>query len=114
MADTRVASIVLPGAGVGSNQGPLVFAIFLVTQVLDAAFTYRGVTQWGLGVEMNTLMVRAMEAIGPGPALVVAKIFACLCGLYLHVTERHRPLAIATGACIGVAVVPWFFALLLL
>ncbi|MGE0592491.1 MAG: DUF5658 family protein [Vicinamibacterales bacterium] len=109
-----MASIVLPGAGVGSNQGPLVFAIFLVAQVLDAAFTYRGVTQWGLGVEMNTLMVHAMEAIGPGPALVLAKIFACLCGFYLHVTERHRPLAIATGACIGVAVVPWFFALLLL
>ena len=40
-------------------------------------------------------------------ALVSAKLLACVCGYILYRTAFHRPLAIATGLCLGLAAVPW-------
>ena len=44
-------------------------------------------------------------------ALLVTKAFACLCGLILYVTETHRPLAVAAGTYIGLALFPWVMLL---
>ncbi len=90
-----------------TNQAPVVFGIFVVAQVLDACFTYGGVSRFGVQIEMNGLLAMAMHSVGPATALVVAKSIACLCGFVLYATSYHRMLAAATGACIGVAVVPW-------
>jgi hypothetical protein len=89
------------------NQGPLVLAIFLVTQVLDGSLTYWGVSRFGLDVELNFYLAWFMGAVGAGPALVGAKALACACGVILFQTASHRTLAAATGWCIGFAVVPW-------
>lgn len=89
------------------EQAPAVFVIFLVAQVLDALFTYGGVSRLGIDVEMNLLLALGMRTIGPGITLAVAKTIACLCGLFLYATARHRTLAVAAGLSIGVAVVPW-------
>lgn len=88
-------------------QAPIVFGIFLVAQVLDALFTYGGVSRLGIEVEMNLLLAMGMRTIGPGITLFLAKAIACLCGLFLYTTARHRTLAVAAGLSIGIAVVPW-------
>ncbi len=88
-------------------QAPMVLGIFLVAQLLDALFTYGGVSRLGIDVEMNVLLALGMRTIGPGITLALAKAIACLCGFFLYATARHRTLAVATGLSIGVAVVPW-------
>jgi hypothetical protein len=90
-----------------ANHAPLILALFILTQVLDGALTYWGVTQFGLGIESNAGLVALMKAIGPGAALIAAKSVACLCGLVLFSTASFRVLAAATGWCFGFAVVPW-------
>ena len=89
------------------NQGPLVLAVFLLTQVLDGSLTYWGVSRFGLDVELNFYLAWLMGAVGPGVALVGAKSLACLCGVVLFYTSSLRMLAVATGWCIGFALVPW-------
>ena len=71
--------------------------------------TYLGVTRLGTEVEMNQWLVTLMHAFGAVPALVSAKALACVCGAILYFTAYHRPLAIATGLYIGLAIVPWMF-----
>jgi hypothetical protein len=92
-----------------ANHAPLILGLFILTQVLDGALTYWGVNQFGLGIESNTWLVSLMQAIGPGAALVAAKSIACLCGFVLFSTTSFRVLAVATGWCLGFAVVPWVF-----
>jgi hypothetical protein len=89
------------------DQAPVVLALFLIAQVLDALLTYGGVRQLGIDVEMNRLLAEGMRLIGPGATLTAAKLVACVCGYFLYTTARHRTLAVATGLSIGVAVVPW-------
>jgi hypothetical protein len=89
------------------DQAPIIFGIFLVSQVLDALFTYGGVNELGVDVEMNVLLAHGMRTVGTGLTLTIAKIVACLCGFFLYYTARHRTLAVAAGLSIGVAVVPW-------
>ena len=89
------------------NQGPLVLAIFIVTQVLDGTMTYWGVNKFGLDIEFNAWLAEFMRSVGPAPALVAAKGLACVCGCVLFFTTSLRVLAVATGWCIGFALVPW-------
>jgi hypothetical protein len=95
----------------GLRQEPLVLFIFVVAQALDGTLTYAGIRQMGMGVELNQLLVFYMETFGIGVALVGAKTVACACGLILYAAQYHRPLAVAAGAYLGVAVVPWLIAL---
>lgn len=89
------------------GEATLVFAIFMAAQVADGLLTYWGVTTLGIHVEGNDLLATTMYAIGPGRALVSAKLLACLCGYILYRTASYRPLAIMAGLYIGVAVTPW-------
>ena len=90
-----------------ANQAPIVLALFVLTQALDGGLTYWGVTRFGIGVESNAYLVNLMEAIGTGPALLAAKTLAVGCGVILFSTTSFRVLAVATGWCLGFAVVPW-------
>ena len=91
------------------DQAFVVFVLFLATQVLDGVLTYLGVMRLGTEVELNLWLVTLMHAFGEIPALVSAKALACFCGAILSVTAYHRPLAIATGLDIALAIVPWMF-----
>jgi hypothetical protein len=93
------------------RQEEIVLSVFVLAQALDGALTYIGLHRFGLGLEVNQLLVFYMEIFGIGLTLVGAKGLACACGLILHVTDRHRALAIAAGASLGIAVVPWLLAL---
>jgi hypothetical protein len=90
-----------------ANQAPIVLAVFILTQMLDGALTYWGVTKFGLAVESNAYLLSLMESIGPGQALIAAKMVAVVCGFILFSTTSFRVLAVATGWCLGFAVVPW-------
>ena len=90
-----------------AKQAPLVLAIFVATQVMDGLLTYWGVSRFGVHIEFNSWLATLMNAIGPAPALLAAKSVACLCGIILFATTSFRVLAIATGWCLGFAVVPW-------
>ena len=89
------------------GEATLVFAIFMAAQVADGLLTYWGVTTLGIHVEGNDLLATTMYAIGPGRALLSAKLLACVCGYILYRTASYRPLAIMAGLYIGVAVTPW-------
>ena len=94
-------------AAVSWGEATVVFAIFMAAQVADGLLTYWGVTTLGIHVEGNDLLATTMYWIGPGRALVSAKLLACVCGYILYRTASHRPLAIMAGLYIGVAVTPW-------
>ena len=90
-----------------ANQATIVLAVFILTQVLDGALTYWGVTRFGLAVESNAYLLELMQSMGPAQALIAAKTLAVVCGLILFSTTSFRVLAVATGWCFGFAVVPW-------
>jgi hypothetical protein len=94
------------------RQEPFILVVFFLVQALDGTLTYAGVRQLGIGVEVNQLLVFYMETFGIGLALVGAKGVACACGLILHLAHCHRPLAIAAGAYLGAAIVPWTIVIL--
>jgi hypothetical protein len=94
-----------------ANQAPFILGVFILTQVLDGALTYWGVNKFGIGVESNTWLMSLMEAVGPAPALLAAKALAVGCGVILFSTTSFRVLAVATGWCLGFAVVPWLVLL---
>ena len=111
---SRLPPVSTPGtvcadtAGVSpSQQARLVLAIFILTQVMDGALTYWGVSRFGVQIEFNSWLASLMTAVGPAPALLAAKAVACGCGFVLFVTTSFRVLAVATGWCLGFAVVPW-------
>ena len=89
------------------RQAPVVLGLFVLIQVLDGALTYWGVTRFGVDLEMNALLSRWMQEIGPAPTLLIAKTLACACGLILYRADYFRALAAVAGLCLGVAVVPW-------
>ena len=89
------------------RQAPVVLGLFVLIQVLDGALTYWGVTRFGVDLEMNALLSRWMQEIGPAPTLVIAKSLACACGLILYRADYFRALAAVAGLCLGIAVVPW-------
>ena len=90
-----------------AHQAPIVLAVFILTQMLDGALTYWGVTKFGLAVESNAYLLELMQSIGPAQALIAAKALAVVCGVILFSTTSFRVLAVATGWCLGFAVVPW-------
>ena len=94
-------------ASVSWPDANVVFAVFTIAQFLDGALTYWGVSTLGIHVEGNDLLAATMYAIGPAPALISAKLLACLCGYILYRTASHRPLAVMAGLYLGVAVAPW-------
>ncbi len=80
--------------------------------MLDGTMTYAGVRLLGQHVEMNGVLAWYMDLIGVGMAIALAKVLACACGCVLYTTRWHRTLAALSGLYLGVAVVPWFVALL--
>jgi hypothetical protein len=85
----------------------LVFAIFLVFQAADGLMTYGAVSIWGSAAEGNPLLQTWMALIGPGPALVGAKLLASACGTILYVLGGTRILTALTLLYLFAAVVPW-------
>lgn len=89
----------------------LVFAAFLLTQILDGVLTYAGVSIFGIAAEGNPLLAWLMSSYGEIIALAGAKIVAALCGVALYILAVDRLLAVLTLVYIGAALVPWTLVL---
>ena len=81
--------------------------LFLTAQFWDGIFTYVAVGIYGIAAEGNALIQTWMYLIGPTPALVGAKVLACLCGTLLYVRGVHHALAALTLLYMVTAVGPW-------
>lgn len=89
----------------------LVFAAFLLTQILDGILTYMGVSIFGVAAEGNPILAWLMTSYGQEVALLGAKIVAALCGVALYALAVDRLLAALTLIYIGAALVPWTIVL---
>lgn len=89
----------------------LVFAAFLLTQVLDGLLTYIGVSIFGVASEGNPILAWLMTSYGEAIALAGAKLVAALCGVALYLLAVDRLLAMLTLVYIGAALVPWTLVL---
>jgi hypothetical protein len=114
----RAATIVVETRPVGtlkqqSRFGDGVMLAFLATQVLDGVLTYRGVRDYGLGIEIeaNPLIALAMGALGVRLALILAKTFAAACGFILHTHRYHGVLTVLTALYAVAAIGPWMVLL---
>lgn len=85
----------------------LTLAVFLVAQFFDGLLTYLAVAVLGVVGEGNLILAAAMQAAGPGPALLVAKGLAAGCGLILHLRGCHGILGALTCLYLAVAITPW-------
>ena len=90
--------------------GNFVIVLFLIAQVLDGAFTYLGLTSFGLS-EGNPIIAHYVQQHGVGPSLTVAKILAVVCSMVLHLLGLHRTLALLTLMYLALAILPWTYLL---
>ena len=89
----------------------LVFAAFLLTQILDGILTYAGVSAFGIAAEGNPILAYFMSSYGEAIALFGAKVVAALCGVALYMLAVDRLLAILTMIYVGAAIIPWTLVL---
>ena len=89
----------------------LVFAAFLLTQILDGILTYVGVSIFGVAAEGNPILAYLMSSYGEAIALAGAKLIAALCGVALYVLAVDRLLAALTLVYVGAAIIPWTLVL---
>jgi hypothetical protein len=89
----------------------LIFAAFLLTQILDGVLTYVGVSIFGVAAEGNPILAWLMTSYGEVMALTGAKLVAALCGVALYLLAVDRLIAVLTLVYLGVAVVPWTLVL---
>ena len=81
--------------------------IFLLLQAADGLLTYAAVERFGPSIEGNPLLVTWMGLTGPEPALIGAKMLACLCGGLLYAAGVHNVLAGLSALYLFAAVMPW-------
>ncbi len=85
----------------------LVILLFLVAQGFDGLFTYVAVGAFGVAAEGNAIIAAWMTLVGPGPALLGAKLLAALCGVLLYLRGVHQALAGLTLLYAVGAIGPW-------
>jgi hypothetical protein len=90
-----------------SRFGDFVILSFLITQCLDGAFTYLGISFWGPEAEGNPLISSAVSYAGLGVGLTGAKLFAVSLGIALHLCRVHNVVALLTVVYLICAIVPW-------
>ena len=90
-----------------SRFGDIAVVTFMVVQALDGILTYMGVHIWGPSVEANPLISSAVSVAGLGTGVAMAKLFAVVLGMVLHLRRVHGVVALLTAFYLAVAIVPW-------
>jgi hypothetical protein len=85
----------------------VVLLLFLTAQGFDGLFTYTAVRAWGLDAEGNVLIATWIALVGPGAALLGAKVIAAACGVLLYMRGLNRTLSLLTAVYGVGAIVPW-------
>lgn len=107
MAHAATQNFQLPSGG-NVWFGNLVIILFLLAQVVDGAFTYLGISAFGL-TEGNPLIAYYMSHVGIGPSLTLAKTVAAGCAMVLHLLGLHRTLGVLTLLYLSLAILPWTY-----
>jgi hypothetical protein len=90
-----------------SRFGDLVVLVFVLAQALDGVLTYVGVSSVGHVTEGNPLVAGLVGALGLGPGLLSAKLWACGLGGLLHLSGTHRLVALLAAVYFLAAIIPW-------
>ena len=85
----------------------LTLLVFLTFQAADGLITYGAASLFGTEAEGNPIIAASMQALGIGPALVLAKLTSCAGGLLLYWRGVHAALAAVTAVYAAFAVIPW-------
>lgn len=85
----------------------LTLLLFLTFQVADGLITYGVASIFGAPAEGNPILSTWMHIAGIGPTLLVAKLLACGCGIFLYYRRGHLALAVLTISYAFGAVLPW-------
>ena len=85
----------------------LIAALFLIAQVCDGVLTYAALHYFGMSAEGNPLLAVWIALVGPGSAIVGAKLLAVGCGTVLYLVALHRVLLALTLFYAAAAVGPW-------
>ena len=85
-------------------------------QVADGSLTYAGLGIYGLHMEGNAFLRSLMSVYGTFPVLVVAKLFALACVVWLTVLSHEkrwiRPaIGFMSGVYLAAAIIPWAYLL---
>ena len=107
---TVLVSSSIHTAGRHAWFGNVVILLFLIAQVLDGAFTYLGISAFGLS-EGNPLIAYYIRNHGVGPSVTAAKALAVVCSMVLHLLGLHRTLGLLTLMYLSLAVLPWTYLL---
>jgi hypothetical protein len=92
---------------VGVVTRQLTVAVFLVAQAWDGLLTYAAVQLFGISAEGNPLLATWMTLVGPGSAIIGAKVMASGCGILLHCLGTDRVLFGLTVLYGVAAIGPW-------
>ncbi|HYE86804.1 MAG TPA: DUF5658 family protein [Vicinamibacterales bacterium] len=82
-------------------------AIFFLLQFADGVLTYAAVERFGTEAEGNPILATWMVLTGAVPAVVGAKVLACVCGVVLYIAGVHHVLVGLSALYLFGAVLPW-------
>jgi len=82
-------------------------AIFVFLQLADGVLTYAAVGRFGPMAEGNPIVATWILLAGAVPAVLFAKILACICGAVLYSAGVHKVLAGLSTLYLFAAVLPW-------
>jgi hypothetical protein len=81
--------------------------VFVVLQLADGVLTYAAVERFGTAAEGNPILATWIAVTGAAPALVGAKVIACVCGGVLYAAGVHHVLVALSALYLFAAVMPW-------
>ena len=85
---------------------------FVVVQVLDGVMTMFGIYTFGPEIEANPIIAFYSAVSSPEAAVFGAKVFAVVCGTFLHMSGYHRVVATLAVFYAFAAIGPWTHVLL--
>ena len=81
--------------------------VFILLQFADGVLTYAAVERFGAGAEGNPILATWIMITGAAPALIGAKLVACMCVGVLYAAGVHRSLVGLSALYLFAAVMPW-------
>ena len=81
--------------------------LFILLQLADGVLTYAAVEKFGTGAEGNPILATWIMITGAAPALIGAKLVACVCGAVLYAAGVHYVLVGLSALYLFAAVMPW-------
>ena len=89
----------------------LTLLVFLTFQAADGLMTYGAASLFGPSAEGNPIIAAWIQLLGPGPAILAAKVMASAGGVLLYRRGVHTWLTAVTLLYAFGALLPWLYVL---